>query len=104
MNTDGSNQVNLSNNASLENSPYYSTDGSKIIFFSLRDGNQEIYTMNTDGSNQVRVTNNLVPDLFPTFGIIGDTVVPNNGDANGDGVFDVSQANVTPVVNSVFIE
>ena len=101
MNTDGSNQVNLSNNASLENSPYYSTDGSKIIFFSLRDGNQEIYTMNTDGSNQVRVTNNLVPDLFPTFGIIGDTVVPNNGDANGDGVFDVLQANVTPVVNSV---
>ena len=29
----------------------------KIIFFSNRDGNSEIYMMNPDGSQQVRLTN-----------------------------------------------
>lgn len=37
--------------------PTFSTDGSKIIFYSNRDGNGEIYIMNVDGSGQKRLTN-----------------------------------------------
>jgi len=32
--------------------------GSRIAFFSDRDGNFEIYVMNADGSNQTNLTNN----------------------------------------------
>lgn len=34
----------------------YSTDGTKIIFSSRRDGDQELYLMNADGSDQRRLT------------------------------------------------
>ena len=34
----------------------------KIVFYSTRDGNPEIYTMNSDGSNQTRITFNEVGD------------------------------------------
>lgn len=36
--------------------PVVSPDGSKILFRSNRDGNEEIYVMNADGSNQTRLT------------------------------------------------
>ncbi len=39
----------------------------KIVFYSKRDGNLEIYTMNSDGSNQTRLTFNNVSDSSPTW-------------------------------------
>ena len=40
-----------------------------VVFYSARDGNQEIYRMNADGSDQVRITmhpaNDYWPDLSP---------------------------------------
>ena len=39
----------------------------KIVFYSKRDGNTEIYTMNSDGSNQTRLTFNNVSDSSPTW-------------------------------------
>lgn len=47
----------LTDNASTEDSPAWSPDGTKIAFASYRDGNSEIYTMNADGTNQTRITN-----------------------------------------------
>ncbi|MBI2797420.1 MAG: PD40 domain-containing protein [Gemmatimonadetes bacterium] len=56
MNADGSGQVRLTTNASADEQPHLSPDGSKIVFVSSRDGNAEIYAMNSDGSGQVRLT------------------------------------------------
>lgn len=46
----------------------WSPDGSKIVFVSNRDGNEEIYTINSDGSGQpTRLTTNSERDLSPVW-------------------------------------
>ncbi len=70
IDTDGSNQVNLTNNAAHDFGPVWSPDGSKIAFWSERDGNIEIYVMDTDGSNQVNLTNNAAHDLNPVWSLV----------------------------------
>jgi len=50
MNIDGSEQENLTNNASADSYPNLSRDGAKIVFSTNRDGNYEIYIMNKDGT------------------------------------------------------
>ena len=65
MNTDGTNQINLSENQSLDIQPSWSPEGSRIIFVSDRDGNEEIYVMNIDGSGLQRITYSPGFDLFP---------------------------------------
>jgi RHS repeat-associated protein len=57
MDTDGSNQVNLTNSPADDELPIWSRDGSKMAFRSTRDGNYEIYVMNADGTNLTRLTN-----------------------------------------------
>ena len=66
MNADGSNQTKLTNNPASDYLPSWSPDGSKIVFHSDRDGNNEIYVMNADGSNQTNITNNPADDNFPS--------------------------------------
>ena len=39
----------------------------KIVFYSKRYGNYDIYTMNSDGSNQTRLTFNEAADIDPTW-------------------------------------
>jgi Tol biopolymer transport system component len=56
MNADGSNQVRLTHNTYMDESPSWSPDGNKIAFDSNRDGNYQIYIMNADGSNQTQLT------------------------------------------------
>lgn len=46
-------------------SPVYSTDGTMIVFVSLRDGNSEIYMMKADGTGQTNLTNNQARDWDP---------------------------------------
>lgn len=67
MNSDGSNQVNLSNNPASDFQADWSPDGSKIAFVSNRDGNKEIYIMNPDGSNQENLTNHPSNDFSPAW-------------------------------------
>ena len=39
----------------------------KIVFYSFRDGNTEVYKMNSDGSNQTRLTFNEASDSSPVW-------------------------------------
>ena len=58
MDADGLNQVNLTNTGGGEFAPAWSPDGSKIAFYSSRDGiSGEIYVMDADGLNLMRLTN-----------------------------------------------
>ena len=67
MDSDGSNQMNLTNNSADDGHPFFSPDGTKIAFHSNRDGNYEIYVMDFDGSNPVNLTNNSAYDEDPCF-------------------------------------
>ena len=55
--------------------PSWSPDGSRIVFFSDRDGNYEIYSMNPDGSNQTRLTDNPAGDRQPSFSPNGQQIL-----------------------------
>jgi Tol biopolymer transport system component len=59
MNSDGTNDIRLTNNNSFDGSPRWSPDGNRIVYSS--DAHQtdkwEIYIMNSDGTNAKRITN-----------------------------------------------
>jgi TolB protein len=58
MNADGSNRTNLTNDPDSDRYPAWSPDGTRIAFWSIHDGNDEVYVMNADGSNLTNLTNN----------------------------------------------
>jgi Tol biopolymer transport system component len=83
MNSDGSNLKFLSNEHIENADPHWSQDGSKIIFYSQRDGNDEIYTMSPDGTNWTRLTNNQHSDQTPSISPDGSKIVFDS-DRNGN--------------------
>ena len=82
MNTDGSNQTNLTNNPA-DQFPAWSPDSTKIAFCSIRDGDWEIYVINVDGSNQTNLTNNPAHDDAPAWSPDG-TKIAFVSDRNGN--------------------
>lgn len=67
INGDGTGKTNLTANTGDGNFPYWSYDGSKIVFNSFRDNNtgEEIYIMNANGSGQTRLTFTPGRDFYP---------------------------------------
>jgi Tol biopolymer transport system component len=57
MDVDGSNQTRLTTHPEQDVSPAWSPDATKILFFSFRTGNWEIFLMNSDGSDPINLTN-----------------------------------------------
>src|ERR1051325_3251276 len=53
----------------------FSTDGRKIVFPSMRDGDLDIYTMDADGRNVKRLTNELGYDGGPFWSYDGKQIV-----------------------------
>lgn len=85
MNSDGTGQTNITNHAATESSPNYSPDGSKIIFSTNRDGNNEIYRMNSDGGSPIRLTNNSASDTSPVYSPDGSSIAfVSNRDGNDE--------------------
>lgn len=71
--------------------PDVSSNGDKIVFFSDRDGNYEIYMMNNDGSAQQRLTSNATDDLNPVFSPDGHKILFHS---NRNGNFDIFLMNL----------
>ena len=62
MDVAGGDPINLTNHDALDQTPDWSSDGLRIAFSSLRDGNWEIYVMNADGTNPINITNHPARD------------------------------------------
>ena len=56
MNSDGSDERNVTNDPATDFDPDWSTDGTRIAFASDRTGDSEIFTMDADGSNLRQLT------------------------------------------------
>jgi Tol biopolymer transport system component len=69
-NADGTGVTNLTSTTGDGDFPYWSYDGSKIVFGSFRENPttaaaEEIYIMNANGSSQTRLTYNNARDFYP---------------------------------------
>ena len=62
MDSDGTGQLNLTNDAGSDGLGAFSRDGTRVIFDSSRDGNDEIYSVNVDGTGLTNLTNNPARD------------------------------------------
>ena len=72
MNSDGSNPIRLTNTLENDDSPAWSSDGTKIAFRSDRptdccDPVEQIWNMNADGSNQLNLSNSGFGDYCPSW-------------------------------------
>lgn len=79
MDVDEGNLKQLTNDSRANTHPSLSPDGTKIVFGSNRDGQQnggqtEIYIMDADGSNRVNLTNNLAYDYHPNWSPDGSAI------------------------------
>jgi Tol biopolymer transport system component len=92
---DGTNIVNLTNNASIEEEPSFSPDGSRIVFKSNRvtgDTNYDIYTMDTEGGGNVVRLTSVGNNGSPTYSPDGSRIVfVSNRDGN-DEIYTINAA------------
>ena len=83
MNASGSNQTRLTYSTADDRQPSWSPDGNKIVFWSTRDGNNEIYVIDANGINQTRLTNNLFDDTQAAWSPDGSRIAfTSNRDGN----------------------
>jgi Tol biopolymer transport system component len=87
MNTDGTGQTRLTNNATVDWTPSFSPDGTKIAFVSNRDSDYEIYTMNVDGTGQARLTTSVGFDSSPSFSPDGTKIVFYSGRSGSQQIY-----------------
>lgn len=91
MDQDGSNAVNVTNNAADDQQPSWSPDGTKLAFMSNRNlGLYQVYTMNADGTNIVQLSDNSVNHYTPTWSPDGTKILFESDDTdlyviNADG-------------------
>ena len=84
MRHDGTQVVQLTDNAAFDFAPSWSGDGKKIAFETDRDGNSEIYTMTADGAEPFNVTNSTAIDRWAGYSPDGKSVAFEGSFRNGD--------------------
>ena len=101
MNSDGSNQINLTNSTGVDGMPDWSPDGTQIAFSSNRDGDEEVYVMNADGSNQINLTNNANGDNHPSWSPDGTQIVFSTNRNYWPNIYtmDSTGSNITQLTN-----
>jgi Tol biopolymer transport system component len=76
MNSDGSEQCNLSKNNFFDGTPAWSPDGNRIIFTSNRDEKiLQIFVMDADGSNVIQLTDENADHFDPSWSSDGKSIV-----------------------------
>ena len=83
MNSDGSDQQQITHNEADDEHPGWSPDSARMVFASDRDGDSDIYVMDADGSNAARLTDNDTDDAAPLWSPDGTRIVFYS-DADGD--------------------
>lgn len=108
MNADGSAQVDISNDPdNSDSSPSWSPDGTKVVFSTDRDGNDEIYVMSADGTGQARLTNTAESETVPAWSPDGQKIlfIVDDGTFNLDVyVMDVDGTARTPLTTDPQID
>lgn len=105
--TDGSGLTRLTGamtpsiSSGFNGSPSFSPDGLEIVFYSTRDGNNEIYVMNDDGSDPRNLTNNSAQDFFPAISPDGTKIAFVSDRSGHDAIWmmDVDGSNQTLVAD-----
>ena len=73
-----------------DGSPAWSPDGTRIAFYSERDGNAEIYVMTAEGRGVTRLTNSRADEGYPAWSPDGRTI---SFDSDRDGNFEIFAMN-----------
>src|SRR3990172_5042883 len=60
-------RTHLAESLPWDSFPAWSPDGSRIAFYSARDGDRDIYVAQADGSEVVNLSNNPAEDAFPNW-------------------------------------
>ena len=80
MNTDGSEQINLTQHPAADYDPAWSPNGKQIVFSSDRDGIFDLYIMDTDGTNVHKVFQNSKYRWNPAWSPDGKWIAYAHGD------------------------
>ena len=80
MNTDGSDQVNLTQHPAADYNPAWSPNGKQILFSSDRDGIFDLYIMDADGTNIQKVFENSKYRRDPAWSPDGKRIAYAQGD------------------------
>lgn len=98
INSDGTGQVRLTNNAFIDNWPKWSPDGTSIIFHSNRSGNNEIWSMDPFGGNLVNLTNSpATNDNTPEWSPDGTKIAFTRGAGSTSEIFVMDASGANPV-------
>jgi Tol biopolymer transport system component len=92
----GGSPVQLTNNNAWDERPSLSTDGTKVVFASKRDGNWEIYRMNADGSNQTRLTTSSNNDTRPVWSPDGTKIAWQRQAGSNQDIWVMNQDGSSP--------
>jgi TolB protein len=87
----------LTNNTFSEGYPRWSPDGNLILFYSNRDGNNEIYVMEADGSGQTNLTNDPGGDAIAAWSPDGTRIAFASGRTGDTEIFVMNADGSDPV-------
>ncbi len=99
MDIEGNQLKNLTQSPGRDEVGSWSPDGSKIVFFSNRDANGEIYVMGSNGRKQVNLTNHPALDAAPAWSPDGTKIAFYSRREGGQDDIYVMNPDGTDVVN-----